>query len=208
MLPRGSLCARVTGAEDREGIEQIVSAEGTAGWPECGVPAALPHADPLRPAHTPYLCLPALLPACALREPGVQAAPQQQGQGAQQEAHPRSHLAAAPAAERGRNAGLRGAGKPAGRQQGWGLCGCCGCAPPRTEGEGARGWPAPRLRALGRSSGTLRPEPEVVPLRRCLLSGLRAPRPKRQGRKGGREEGREPGTPTTPTHSAAGTRRF
>lgn len=55
----------------------------------------LEHADPLRPAHSPYLRLPAQLLAYALRELGVQAAPKQQCQGAQQDANTRSHLAAA-----------------------------------------------------------------------------------------------------------------
>ena len=56
---------------------------------------------PFRPAHILYLRFPAQLLASALGELGVQAAPQQQRQGAQQEADTRHHLAAAPATGRG-----------------------------------------------------------------------------------------------------------
>lgn len=87
----------------------MVNSDGAAGWPECKVRAGLQHADPLRPPHTAYLRLPAQLLAYALGELGVQAAPQQQRQGAQQEADTRVHVAAAPAAGRG----ARGAGQPA-----------------------------------------------------------------------------------------------
>lgn len=149
---------------------------------------------PLRPAHTLYLRLPAQLLAYARGQLGVQAAPQQQRQGAEQEADTRGHVVAFPAARLRRV----GAGGAQGSQPEVNGAGDPADAPalrrPRAEGRGpgARQGPDPaRGAALRRSAGG-RPAPAVP------ACGSPAQGPGRLGRKGGRR-GREPGTAAPPT---------
>ena len=175
----------------------MVSSDGAAGWPDCKVRAGLQHADPLRPTHTAYLRLPAQLLAYALGELGVQAAPQQQRQGAQQEADTRGHVAAAPAAGRG----ARDAGQPAVGPPCPGPRGCSSSAPAQRRGEGSRGPPVPGLRAPGSSSAALRREPgRGRPARQCLPAGPPAQGPRGEGGRGKREEEAGP-RHSGPTHT-------
>lgn len=153
---------------------------------------------PFRPTPIVYLCFPAQLLASALGELGVQAAPEQQLQGAQQKADTRSHLAAVLATRRGRVGILRSRGcqrrsAVPGTPRMLQLC-----AARAQRGKGLGGAPVLRLRTpSGPSSCFAGSRPEVVQTRQCLLAGRR--RETWKAREEKREEGRGPGTPAPPT---------
>lgn len=194
--PRLFTC-RCEGCGGQGRVTPTVSADGTAGWPDCKVRAGPQRADPLRPALTAYLRLPAQLPAYAL---GVQAAPQQQRQYAEQQADPRGHVAAAPARGTRRGAAGRRSAAPRSRRT---LQRCPGPVP-RGKSQGLACFPAPSAGRFLRSASSRAGFEVVQPCSVCPRIRARVPDLE------AREWGRRGGTPALRPHppgSPSGTRR-